>query len=308
MRKDVREVELEDLRGLDAVAAPRRHLQRSAGRPRSPPPPTRSITRLRCASRASRKRRACRATSSPPPAATTARPATTFLDESARLQPRDAVRGKQGLGGARRRAAGGRLLQPDVPAQRDGFRSLVAPARRSGRQQPRGICRARPARCSSRATACRGARWCTSRISRAPSSPFSRRRGSSSTTKRSTSGITAENYRVREVAEMVAEVVPQLEGNLRRRCQSRRAQLSRRLRQDPLAPAGFPARVDRAQGHRAGVRGLLPARHQRGGIPQLAVHSPEAHPRAAGRPAPWTRCCAGGSRHARHPHRRHSAA
>ena len=45
----------EDLRGFDAVAPPRRHLQRSARRPRAGRPPTTSTTRPRCASHGSPK-------------------------------------------------------------------------------------------------------------------------------------------------------------------------------------------------------------------------------------------------------------
>ena len=66
--------------------------------------------------------------------------------------------------------------------------------------------RIRPARSCSRATARRGARSCTSRTSRAPPWPCSTRRASSCTTRRSTSARRDENYTIREVAEIVAEV------------------------------------------------------------------------------------------------------
>ncbi len=60
--------------------------------------------------------------------------------------------------------------------------------------------------------------WSTSRTSPGRSSPCSRRRPSGGPRRgRSTSGATAENYRIREVAEIVEEVVPGAEVDLRRR-------------------------------------------------------------------------------------------
>ncbi len=69
-------------------------------------------------------------------------------------------------------------------------------------------------------------------------------------------GTTAENYRIREIADIVAEVVPNSKVDLRRRRQPRPAQLPGRLRQDPPAPAGVRSAVDGAQGHRGALRGL----------------------------------------------------
>ncbi len=93
-------------------------------------------------------------------------------------------------------------------------------------------------------------------------------------------GMTSENYRVRDVADMVAEIVPSSRVTYAGDA-SPDAQLPCGLREDPHAPARVPAAMDGAPGHRAGLRGLLPARHQRRGIPQLAVHPPRADPGAA---------------------------
>ena len=50
-------------------------------------------------------------------------------------------------------------------------------------------------------------------------------------------GQTAENYRVREVAEMVAEIVPGAKVTYAPGASPDHAQLPRQLRQDPPAPA-----------------------------------------------------------------------
>ena len=57
-------------------------------------------------------------------------------------------------------------------------------------------------------------------------------------------GSDKENYRVREIAEIVAQRVPGLRGELRRRV-VRQPQLSRGLREDPQADAGLRVQLER---------------------------------------------------------------
>ena len=83
-----------------------------------------------------------------------------------------------------------------------------AAARRPRGEQPHRLRRHAPARSCSRATARRGGRWCTSRTSRGRSSQSSRRRATLVHLKAFNVGRTAENYRIRDVAEIVGDVVP----------------------------------------------------------------------------------------------------
>ena len=69
--------------------------------------------------------------------------------------------------------------------------------------------------------------------------------------RRSTSARDAENYQVRDLAEIVRETVPGSETEYARRRRSRPAQLPRRLRQARAAAARADARVDGARRRRA---------------------------------------------------------
>ena len=66
----------------------------------------------------------------------------------------------------------------------------------------------------------------------------------------------SENYRVREVAEIVEAVVTGQQGRLRRRRQPRPAQLPRELRPHRRDVPRLPAHVDGASRRRAALRGL----------------------------------------------------
>ena len=125
------------------------------------------------------------------------------------VQPGDPVRALQGPRRARHRRPRRRRVQPDLPSQRDRLRPVVPPPRRPGRQQPRRPRRRPRARCGCSATAARGARWSTSRTSRAPSSPRSTPTASGFTTRPSTSGATRRTTAIREVAEIVHGLAPE---------------------------------------------------------------------------------------------------
>ncbi len=107
-------------------------------------------------------------------------------------------------------------ISPPSPTMRSTRRSYATPppigiscpvAGRPRGQQPLGARGARSARCSSRATARRGVRSCTSTTSRRRSSPRSAPRDIVHD-KAFNVGPTTENYRVREVAEIVGPIVP----------------------------------------------------------------------------------------------------
>ena len=183
------------------------------------------------------------------------------LDETAGFAPltpygESKILLRAGPGAARRR----RLL-PGVPAQRHRVRVLPAAARRPGRQRPgraRAAHRRGPAAQRRHGLAPAGARR---GHRRARSSRCWRRRASGCTPGRTTSADAAENYLIRDVAELVHEVVG---GTVtfadgRRRG---RAQLPRLLRPDRPRGAGVPAAVDGAQGRRAARRGLPAVRAQ----------------------------------------------
>ena len=69
-------------------------------------------------------------------------------------------------------------------------------------------------------------------------------------------GQTEENYRISELADIVAETVPGCRIEYAAGRRPRQALLSRKLRQDPAHPAEFPAAMDRAQGS-AGTIGRI---------------------------------------------------
>ena len=99
-------------------------------------------------------------------------------------------------------------------------------------------------------------------------------------------GQTAHNYRIRDLAEIVASVVPDCAAELRPRRGAGQALLSGQLREDCPHAAGVPAAVGRPQGRRAAVRGLSRIRRDAGAVrgPALPAHRP--HPRADARRHP----------------------
>ena len=87
IRKDIRAVAIEDLRGLDAVAPSGRHFQRSTRRSAARRRPMRSTTRPPCASRAWRKRPACRGIVFSSSCSNYGAAGDDYLDESAGFNP-----------------------------------------------------------------------------------------------------------------------------------------------------------------------------------------------------------------------------
>ena len=124
-----------------------------------------------------------------------------------RLQPGDALRPFEGASRAGHLHAGRRRLQPDLPAQRHRLRRLAAPARGPGREQPRRLCphdRRDPDQSD-------GTPWrplvhvedISSAFLAALDAPRELVHDEAFNV-----GASAENYRIREVAEIVEEVVP----------------------------------------------------------------------------------------------------
>ena len=171
--KDVRDAAAPDLEGFDAVV----HLAALSNDPLSDlnPELTYDINHVRrCASPRRRRRRACRGSCSPRRAACTAVAGDALLDEQAAFSPvtpygESKVRVEHGVAaladdGSRRPTC----ATPPPTASRPG----CAPTSSSTTSS---ATRSRPARCSCRATARRGGRWCTSPTSRARSSRCSTR-------------------------------------------------------------------------------------------------------------------------------------
>ena len=69
-------------------------------------------------------------------------------------------------------------------------------------------------------------------------------------------GQTAHNYRIRDLAEIVAECCAQLYNRVCGRRRPRQTIVSRELRKDPRATAGIQAAVGRPHGSRTALRGL----------------------------------------------------
>ena len=69
-------------------------------------------------------------------------------------------------------------------------------------------------------------------------------------------GQTEENYRIRELADIVAETVPGCRSRVRSRRRPGQTLLPRQLRQDSARAAELPSAVDRPQGRAGTVRGL----------------------------------------------------
>ena len=263
---------------VSARAADRRHSRRRAGRPRGlrrggpsrrhlqrpdrPPEPRRHLRgqRRRRGVAAGRPRRpACRASCSPRPAPSTARRVTSRWTRTP-VQPGDAVRREQGAGRARAVSARRRRLQPDLPAQRHGLRLVAAAAGRHRRQQPHRH-RVHPRRGPA---AERRPPWRplvhVEDIS-APSSPSSRRRARSSTTRRSTSAATRTSSR--SGPSPTRSPSTRCPGDLRRGRRPRHARLPGRLHQDRRLLPAF-GRSGPSPGHRGARAHMRPRSHGRG--------------------------------------------
>ncbi len=244
LRADVRDVGRARSRGLRRGRPPRRAVERPARRPR-----TRSSTYEINLDGTRRARRDA------PKEAGVARfvfaSSCSMYGASERrrrarrgraAQAADRLRGVEGplRGGARR--TGRRRLLAGLHAQRDGLRGLAAAAARHRAEQPRRLGVHDRARSGSLSD---GTPWRpivhVARHRPRRRSRCSRLHARSCTTRRSTSAPTAENYRVRELAEIVHEALPGMRGRVRRGRRSRPAQLPRGLRP-------FRARLSRAPG------------------------------------------------------------
>ena len=117
-------------------------------------------------------------------------------------------------------------------------------------------------------------------------------------------GASQENYRIREVAEIVEDVVPDATRDVRRRGRARQALLSGRLLEDRARPADVEPRVDGAPRRRAAVgalRAQRPDASRSSPAPGTCASSASASCR---RPADSTTICAGGCPSARVDHAR----
>ena len=206
IRKDVRDVEVADLEGFDAVL----HLAAVCNDPVGDlnPQTTYDINQIASAELAAKAKQAgvARFVFFSSCSLYGKADGDDALDESAGFAPVTAYGESKVLAEQDIAPLADDDLQPDLPAQRDRLRRLAAAARSTSWSTTSSAGRTPPARSCCRATARRGARSCTSRTSRARRWPCSTLRASSSTTRRSTSARTAENYTIREVAEIVAEV------------------------------------------------------------------------------------------------------
>ena len=95
-------------------------------------------------------------------------------------------------------------------------------------------------------------------------------------------GPTSENYLIRDVAQIVSEVVPGYQGELQRQRQRRRAQLQGQLRQDRSRAAFLPASLDGAPGRRRDLQRLPALRPQRAGFLRSVLPAPQARERPDG--------------------------
>ena len=250
--KDIRDVERRPRglrRGLHLAALsndplgdlrPRRDLRRS------------TIGR-RCAWRSWPRRPACRASSSRLRAATTAPRATSLLDESADFNPVTPTAGPRS-GPSATSPAGRRELQPGLPAQRHRLRRVASPALRPRRQQPGGHAHHRQGPDQERRHALAPAGPHRGHLARLPGGP-----GRSARARPRPGfnvGATDENYRIREVAEIVGTSCPAARSSIADGGTPRQARLPRRLRPHRPRAAGLPAPVDRAPRRRAALRRL----------------------------------------------------
>ena len=207
---DLRDVTARGSRGLRRRDPPRRALQRPARRPRTRSSPTTSTSHasVRLAE-ARARRRACRGSSSPRRAASTAPAATTCSTRTPPFNPvtpygESKVRVEQ-----ERRRAGRRRLHPGLPAQRHRLRRRRRRLRADiVRQQPggaRGDDRQGAAAERRHAVASAGARARHLARLRACARRPARRRARPGVQRRPHRRRT---YRIRDIANQVAEVVP----------------------------------------------------------------------------------------------------
>ena len=95
-------------------------------------------------------------------------------------------------------------------------------------------------------------------------------------------GASSENYRIREIAEIIEKVVPGAQASFARGRRSRQALLSGRLLQDPSGAAGLRAAVDRASRRRRAVRGVCPPGSDVRRVHRLALPAHQAGAGASG--------------------------
>ncbi len=172
-------------------------------------------------------------------------------------------------------------FSPTLPAQRDGVRRLAAPALRRRRQQPRRRRRTRPAsRAPERRHAVAPARPHRGHLARRPG----RARGAARADPRR--GLQRrrdeENYKIREVAEIVARGRRQRRRVRARRRRARQALLSRRLLEARPRPSRRRAAVDGQAWRRAARARLRRLGHDVRGLHGRARPADQARPRAAG--------------------------
>ena len=261
----------DDLAGFDAVVHlaalsndPLGDLNGTA--PRHQPP------RRRCGWRELARRPASAASCSPRRAASTARPATQLLDETAPLQPGDRLRRVEGRCRARRRPLADDDFQPDLPAQRHRLRRLAAAARRHRGEQPRRRRATRRRGADHERRHALAAARARRRTSRARSWPCWRRRATSCTTRRSTSGATARTTRSATSPRSSHGVVPGSasvpEGGRRRT-----ALLPRRLRQAAQRCFRISPRMGRARRGRRAPERLPALRAHARGVHRAVLHA-----------------------------------
>ena len=94
-------------------------------------------------------------------------------------------------------------------------------------------------------------------------------------------GSEEQNYQIRQIAEIISDLVPELHAD-GRRLFSRRSQLPRGLHQDPRAPARVPLRLGRGAGREGDPRDVRPHRLRRGDVPLAGPHPDQADPAPPG--------------------------
>ena len=196
-----------------------------------------------------------------------------------RVQPRHPVRPEQGRHRAQRHPARQRPLLPDVPPQRDRVRRVAAAPVRPGPEQPDGLGLSRPSRSCSRATgplaADRPHRGHLPGVRGRHRRPARR-----CTCEAFNVGRTDQNYRMRELAEIVAETVPgcrveyAADASPDKRCY--------RVNCDKIArgPARVPPAVGRQEGRPRALRDVQEGRPHPRGVRRAQVPADRPHPQA----------------------------